>query len=206
MPGSPIAHESSGRPHHDRSHSSQDGSSPQQSFRDPAVDMEANDDVDWAQVLQSLQREKKRAVARIEEQYVNRSLFCLESSSTLRESVIKFVEWPVFNGVILLLIGLNCIFLTLEHPLCKCTNDPVCTEQEYYIRMLSMGLDCTLWPTVLQILNVTELMFTALFTMEMVSLPASPLALDVDPRAMQPAAEPCPPTPNSLNPGQAKCI
>ena len=41
------------------------------------------------QVLKHLQREKKRALARSEEHYVNRSLYCLTSSSSLRETLIK---------------------------------------------------------------------------------------------------------------------
>ncbi len=140
--------------------------------RDPVAELEAlhTEDVDWAQVLQSLQREKKRAKARIEQHYVNRSLFCLESSSTLRENVIKFVEWPIFNGFILLLIGLNCLFLMLEHPLCKCEEDPFCTEFEKYQKILSLGIDCSGWPAVNEMLIIIEVIFTILFTAEMVLL------------------------------------
>jgi hypothetical protein len=44
-------------------------------------------------VLKHLQREKKRNIARAEEHYVNRSLYCLESSSLIRTRLIQIVEW-----------------------------------------------------------------------------------------------------------------
>eukprot|EP00961_Rhodomonas_salina_P102823 1382942-Rhodomonas_salina.1 len=45
--------------------------------------------VNWRDVLSGLQREKGRAISRKEERYLNRSLFCLQSSSRLRAALIK---------------------------------------------------------------------------------------------------------------------
>lgn len=123
--------------------------------------------VDWVQVLNNLQREKKRKEARNEQQYVNRSLYCLPSSSAIREFFIKIVEWPWFNRLILILIVTNCVFLVLEDPVCKCDTDP-CSEFENYRRALYMSLDCSNWEQLRDTLLGAEYTFTILFTMEMV--------------------------------------
>ena len=125
--------------------------------------------VDWQIVLTSLQREKKRAIARKEEQYVNRSLFCLESSSSIRELCIKVVEMPVFSGTVLILIAVNCIFLALDEPLCKNTGAyEKETQNDLYQRMLYQQLDCSWWPAMSKALDASEIFFTVAFTLEMV--------------------------------------
>ncbi|EKX46067.1 hypothetical protein GUITHDRAFT_55688, partial [Guillardia theta CCMP2712] len=85
----------------------------------------------------------------------------------VRESLIKFSEWPWFNRAILLLILLNCCFLVLEDPVCRCET-PVCSESDKYIRLLYYRRDCEDWPTTERMLLVTEIFFTSCFTAEMV--------------------------------------
>jgi len=127
------------------------------------------DVVDWEVVLTNLQREKKRAIARQEEQYVNRSLFCLESSSSIRELCIKLVELPAFTYLVLVLILTNCCFLLLEQPLCKATGPfEVETQNDLYQKMLYVNLDCSGWPALKHTLDVSETFFTVAFTLEMV--------------------------------------
>ena len=122
--------------------------------------------VEWSQVLKHLQREKKRATARAEEHYVNRSLYCLESSSTVRERVIKFTELPMFNAAILFLIILNCVTLIFEDPVCACSGTPeqpnrggvanaACRESEMYSRLLYQTRTCDSWPTIEIVLGVS---------------------------------------------------
>ncbi|KAJ1469859.1 Ion transport protein-domain-containing protein [Baffinella frigidus] len=130
---------------------------------------EREEGVDWQMVLTSLQREKKRAIARKEEQYVNRSLFCLESSSSIREVCIKIVELPAFNATVLILIIVNMIFLIMSNPLCKNTGSyEALTQQDQYQRMLYSNLDCSGWEALRETINVSEDFFTIAFTLEMV--------------------------------------
>ncbi|EKX44430.1 hypothetical protein GUITHDRAFT_72189, partial [Guillardia theta CCMP2712] len=82
----------------------------------------------------------------------NRSLFCLESSSSIREAFIKIAEWEWFNRTVLGFIILNCILLVLDDP------------RIFYTRL---G-DCSSWSNVQPLLQVTEYLFTCLFSMEMV--------------------------------------
>ena len=79
---------------------------------------------DWTAVLGHLQREKKRALARTEEHYMNPSLYCLESDSSVREKFIRITEWPTFNHAILVLILVNCVTLLLGDPVCQCSGNP----------------------------------------------------------------------------------
>eukprot|EP00961_Rhodomonas_salina_P268532 3628927-Rhodomonas_salina.7 len=123
--------------------------------------------VDWNHVLTSLQREKKRKTARQEEQYVHRSLFCLESSSMTREFFIKVAEWDWFNRLILILILANCVFLVLDDPVCKCQAD-TCTGFELYTRALYASLDCGYWDDRKAVLQYAEWAFTGMFTLEMI--------------------------------------
>lgn len=127
--------------------------------------------VDWALVLSELQSEKKRAIARKEQQYSNRSLFFFSSSSKIREILIKVVEWPIFDRLVLLLICVNCIFLILDDPICRCDKlgpDGRCvSEAEMYKRMLFATHKCDMWPQTDAFLGVSEYVFTALFTAEL---------------------------------------
>lgn len=123
--------------------------------------------VNWRDVLSGLQREKGRAISRKEERYLNRSLFCLQSSSRLRAALIKVVEWHWFNRAILFLIVTNCCFLVLEDPVCKCESEQ-CTEAELFTRTVYQGLDCSGWGALNQFLQIAEYIFTGLFTVEMV--------------------------------------
>ena len=120
---------------------------------------------DWPSVLKVLQTEKKRSEARDGEHYVNRALFCLSPAQPLREKMVKLAEWDFFNNAVLFLIALNCIFLILENPVCKCAKQGECTEQEVYRQDLLMA-DCTHWPQTEMILTQSELIFTVLFTVE----------------------------------------
>jgi len=122
---------------------------------------------DWRLVLTNLQREKKRYTARQEEQYVNRSLCCLDSSSRIREIFIKINESPLFNNFIIFAIITNCIFLLGEDPVCSCRSTK-CTEAELYRRMLYAGKDCAYWSDWESILSGSEMFFMVLFTAEFV--------------------------------------
>eukprot|EP00960_Hanusia_phi_P041825 755164-Hanusia_phi.AAC.7 len=124
--------------------------------------------VDWKEVLRDLQREKKKLIAREEEQYLNRSLFCLESSSAIREKFIKIAEWEWFNRTVLGFIILNCILLVLDDPVCSCSA-VVCVENDYFKRVFYTRLgDCSSWQNIQPLLQVTEYLFTCLFSLEMV--------------------------------------
>ena len=125
------------------------------------------------QVLKRLQREKKRNIARAEEHYVHRSLCCLESSSHIRERLIQLVEWPVFNRTIIVFIILNCVALTLEDPVCKCSGvseqGSFCKESEKYLQLLyAHQRTCELWPEYERVLFVLEIFFTVCFAAEAV--------------------------------------
>ena len=126
-------------------------------------------EITWHDVLKSLQNEKKRSIARTEQHYVNRSLCCLEPSNSLRELMIRIAEWDKFNKFVLGLIVLNCIFLMLDDPVCKCAT-LVCTEQEKYRQMMywNMYQNCDDWPMYEYVLNKSEIVFTILFTAECV--------------------------------------
>jgi len=126
-------------------------------------------DTTWHDVLKSLQKEKKRAIARKEEHYVNRSLFCLDPSNPFRERMIRIAEWDKFNRFVLGLILLNCVFLVLDDPVCKCAT-LVCTQQEVYRQMMYWKnySDCDSWPFLESVLNQSEVVFTILFTCECV--------------------------------------
>eukprot|EP00960_Hanusia_phi_P047240 758314-Hanusia_phi.AAC.5 len=124
--------------------------------------------VNWSHVLKHLQREKKKALAQQEEHYVNRSLFCLESSSLIREKLIVLTEWPWFNRFILFIILLNCVLLVIDNPVCSCQGN-VCLEYEIYSRIVYTRLgSCSDWNKIQNVLQVFEYLFTALFTAEMV--------------------------------------
>lgn len=122
--------------------------------------------VDWQLVLTNLQREKKRNTARQEEQYVNRSLFFLDSSSAIREGFIKIAEARWFSIMSLSAILVNCIFMVYDDPVCSCTKD-VCNEAEKYRRLLYLR-DCRPWDSSLKSITAfSEMVFTTLFTVEM---------------------------------------
>lgn len=122
--------------------------------------------VDWQLVLTNLQREKKRNVARQEEQYVNRSLFFLESSSRVREAFIKVAEANWFSALSLSAILVNCIFMVFDDPVCACDNE-VCSEAENYKRLL-YNRDCYDWDHSLKyVMARSEEVFTVLFATEM---------------------------------------
>lgn len=128
--------------------------------------------VDWSVVLNELQGEKKRAIARHEQQYQNRSLFLFSGGSKIREVLIKIVEWPVFDRLVLLLIICNCVFLMLDDPVCRCTAMDDATggcqmQSEMYKRMLFLGKNCDNWSATNDFLGVSEYVFTALFTLEL---------------------------------------
>lgn len=128
--------------------------------------------VDWSVVLNELQGEKKRAIARNEQQYQNRSLFLFSGGSKIREVLIKIVEWPIFDRLVLLLIVCNCVFLMLDDPVCRCTLMDEATggcqmQSEMYKRMLFLGKNCDNWPATNDFLAASEYVFTALFTVEL---------------------------------------
>jgi hypothetical protein len=131
----------------------------------PGASMEGSNDANWPAVLKVLLTEKKRAEAREGEYYVNRALFCLTAAHPLREKMIKVAEWDLFNSFIVSMIGLNCLFLILENPVCECKTQGACTEQEKYRHML-LGANCTYWPLVDSMLGVTEVIFTVIFALE----------------------------------------
>ena len=123
--------------------------------------------VDWQLVLTNLQREKKRNTARQEEQYVNRSLFFLESSSRVREAFIKVAEANWFSALSLGAILVNCIFMVFDDPVCTCAKMDKCTEAENYQRLL-YNTDCAVWDNSLKyVMARSEEVFTALFGAEM---------------------------------------
>ena len=133
---------------------------------------------DWPEVLRHLQREKKRAIARSEEHYINRSLYCLQSSSPIRERLIKLIELPLFSNTILFLIILNCVTLALDDPICRCTGvegQPAgkglvvlgCKESERYKQMVHQRVDfCEIWGNTELFLLFSEYFFTVVFTIE----------------------------------------
>ena len=133
---------------------------------------------DWPEVLRHLQREKKRAIARSEEHYINRSLYCLQSSSPVRERLIKLIELPLFSNTILFLIILNCVTLALDDPICRCTGvegQPAgkglvvlgCKESEKYKQMVHQRVDfCEVWGNTELFLLFSEYFFTVVFTIE----------------------------------------
>uniref|UniRef100_A0A6T8D018 Ion transport domain-containing protein n=1 Tax=Cryptomonas curvata TaxID=233186 RepID=A0A6T8D018_9CRYP len=123
--------------------------------------------VNWTAVLASLQREKRLAIARKEEHYVNRSLFYFTSSSKLREKVIKLVEWPVFDKIILFLIAVNCAILIFDDPICRCASSDQCVPWDYYQQSF-YSWDCSAWKTTKAVLSASENLFTSLFAAEMV--------------------------------------
>jgi hypothetical protein len=127
--------------------------------------MEGSNGANWPAILKVLVTEKKRAEARQGEHYVNRALFCLTAAHPLREKMIKVAEWDLFNSFILSMIALNCVFLIFDNPVCKCAKQGACTEQEKY-RHILLGANCTFWPQVDLMLGVTEVIFTAIFTLE----------------------------------------
>lgn len=92
-------------------------------------------------------------------------MFCLKSSSRIREFLIKIVEWPWFNRVVLILILLNCCFLVLDDPVCKCLTN-TCTEAEQYLRLLYNQWACEYYPARADLLEASEYIFTILFTLE----------------------------------------
>jgi hypothetical protein len=85
--------------------------------------------------------------------------------------VIKLVEWPIFDQVILFLIGVNCVLLTIDDPICKCANSDQCVPWDAYnIALYGNGsIACSNWPTIKAILDLTEIIFTSLFTAEVLS-------------------------------------
>jgi len=48
------------------------------------------------------------AVLPQEQHYANRSLFCLDNTNSFRGLMIKLIEWPWFDRIILIVILLNC--------------------------------------------------------------------------------------------------
>ena len=48
--------------------------------------------------------------------YTDRSCLVLSTDSCIRKSVIRFIEWPWFDRVVLVLICLNCTFLAVQGP------------------------------------------------------------------------------------------
>ncbi len=86
---------------------------------------------------------------------------------------IKLVEWPTFDKVILFLIAFNCVVLTLDDPICKCTGNDICLPSDYFLRSLYAGWDCSPWPTTKKLLDASEVIFTSLFTAEVVWTPLS---------------------------------
>mmetsp|Transcript_8879 Transcript_8879/g.23151 ORF Transcript_8879/g.23151 Transcript_8879/m.23151 type:complete len:1940 (-) Transcript_8879:70-5889(-) len=142
---------------------------PAQETENPSRELKEGEDdgVDWQLVLTNLQREKKRNFARQEEHYVNRSLFCLVSSSQVREAFINVAEARWFSFASLSAILVNCVFMVYEDPVCTCSGT-VCTEAEHYKRLLYKK-DCTYWDENLRnYMAESELVFTILFTLEMI--------------------------------------
>jgi hypothetical protein len=123
---------------------------------------------DWPNVLTHLQREKKRALATSEEHYVNRSLYCLDSSSRARGFFIKITEWPGFDGFILFLIIFNTLVLILDQPLCSCSTLGVSSRGEpgqdcAYRLLLYKAVQsghCKSWPATREWLDIGEVFFT----------------------------------------------
>jgi hypothetical protein len=124
-------------------------------------------EMEWRDILKLMQKDKKRAIARKEEHFVNRSLCCLSSANFLRALMIQMVELDLFNRVILLLIILNCVFLVLDDPHCRCA-DKDCTQREIYRKMLFTTGDCRNWTHTEIMLDGTEKFFTIVFAVECV--------------------------------------
>ena len=57
------------------------------------------------------------AVLLQEQHYANRSLFCLDNTNSFRGLMIKLIEWPWFDRVILIVILLNCCISVSSQPL-----------------------------------------------------------------------------------------
>jgi hypothetical protein len=83
-----------------------------------------------------------------------------------REKVIKLIEWPIFDKIILFFIAVNCILLTIDDPVCKCANSEQCLARDSYNLALYSSTECANWPTIKAILDASEIVFTALFTAE----------------------------------------
>jgi len=81
--------------------------------------------------------------------------------------MIQMVELDLFNRVILLLIILNCVFLVLDDPACRCA-DKDCTQREIYRKMLFTTGDCRNWTHTEIMLDGTEKFFTIVFAVECV--------------------------------------
>ncbi len=76
------------------------------------------------------------------------------------------MEWPIFDQIILFLIGVNCVLLTIDDPVCKCANSDQCVPWDSYNLALYSSTECSNWPTIKAILDASEVIFTSLFTAE----------------------------------------
>ncbi len=80
------------------------------------------------------------------------------------------MEWPIFDKIILLLIGINCVLLTIDDPICKCENSDQCRPWDSYNLALYSNTACSHWPTNKAILDASEIIFTSLFTTEVLHI------------------------------------
>ena len=78
---------------------------------------------------------------------------------------IKTIEWPLFDKFVLFLIAFNCVVMTLDDPICKCTQANSCSQWDAYQTSL-YSWDCSNWPTTKSLLDVSEYLFTSLFAAE----------------------------------------
>jgi hypothetical protein len=130
-------------------------------------------EMEWKDILKLLQKDKKKGIARKEEHYVNRSLFCLPSSNFIRAIMIQTTELQIFNTFILICILLNCLFLVLDQPICGCHNPMGCSTREIYRQMLfTNGFSttgyCSNWTDTDNLLSASEIFFTIVFAAECV--------------------------------------
>ncbi len=115
-----------------------------------------------------------------------------------REKVIKLVEWPVFDKIILFLIAVNCAILIFDDPICRCASSDQCVPWDYYQQSF-YSWDCSAWKTTKAVLSSSENFFTSLFAVEACApspshphsqaAPHAPPVLAVPP-AVPPFAEP----------------
>jgi hypothetical protein len=86
-----------------------------------------------------------------------------------REKVIKLVEWPVFDKIILFLIAVNCAILIFDDPICRCASSDQCVPWDLYQQSF-YSWDCSAWRTTKAVLSASENVFTSIFAAEVCAL------------------------------------